>query len=208
MDLYERFKSELFPGYGGDQEAAKLFSEIKGSYSGPCRHYHNLGHIQNCLNVFDFVAHGAVEKKAIVAAIYYHDIVYDSTAKDNEARSAEFAQERLDETGFGNPFSAKVRNLILATKHLGGLDSYDEQVMADVDLSELAVDYKTFVSNTHKIRKESSWVDAADFRKGRVDFFRKMLERPSIYYTEPFQFLFEARARENLQHSVDELTER
>jgi predicted metal-dependent HD superfamily phosphohydrolase len=205
--LAERFRRDLFPHVPPTQlpEIRELFRELEVAYTSSDRHYHNLDHIENCLNVFEAVNHRAVLRMDIVAAIYFHDVIYDSAAKDNEERSADFAVLRLRDVGFHGGFSTNVRRIILGTKHLGGLADYSSQVMADVDLAELAVDQDTFDSNTAKIRQEYSWVLEDDFRKGRADFFGTLLSREHIYYTPQFRFLFEKRARENLERGMAKL---
>ena len=206
MDTFERFRADLFPGYPRENSsmATALFLEIQHCYSRN-RHYHTLTHIRNCLDVFDFVSHGAPEKNAIRAAIYYHDVVYDTKAKDNEERSADYAVKRLRMAGYSRDFCDRVARLVLATKHEGGLTDVNEQVLADVDLSELAVDWTTFRANTEKVRREYAHVSDEDFRSGRAAFLSGMLERKNIYYSRPFQFLFEARARENMHRSIADL---
>ncbi len=206
MTLFRRFKGLLFPGdIFPDQEAMRLFTEIEDAYGAPTRFYHDLGHIRNCLNVFDSVNSAAIEPKAICAAIYYHDIIYDVRAKDNEEQSACLAYQRLAENGFCEHFCETVKNLILATTHAGGLTDPDQQVIADVDLSELAVNWATFKQATENLREEDSGASDEEFSLRRKAFFGKLLGRPTIYYGLPFQILFEERARENMQRALRQI---
>lgn len=203
IDLRQRFKRDI-----GNSLVSldNLYDEIAGEYTTD-RHYHNVRHIENCLNYFDYVAHGDghLHALAVKAAIYYHDIVYDSKAKDNEEQSAEVAVVRLEAAGFLGDFCERVRGIIMATKHDGRAEGLDQHVMCDVDLAELAADWPTYSQNTANIRTEYAWVSEPDWRKGRGDFMRGLLARPRLYYTEPFHFLFEASARENLRRSIAEL---
>ena len=49
-------------------------------------------------------------------AAWFHDVVYDTAAKDNEDQSAQYAQNYLDQLGIPKEIIEHVVALILATK--------------------------------------------------------------------------------------------
>lgn len=197
----ERFARDIFPD--NQYVNVKLvFDELRSLYDEGARPYHNFGHVEDCLHVFDYIDHRTLRRREVLAAIYYHDAFYDSKRKDNEERSAHLAKQRLMSCGYKSSFGEDVFQIIMGTKHAGGLTDPAAQLMADIDLAGFAVDSKSFHDNTRKIREEYAWVPDEDFRKGRKEFFRSMLARPAIYYLEPFKYLFESRARENLEEGV------
>lgn len=200
-NLRERFKRDI-----GNSLVSldNLYDEIEQDYTTD-RHYHDLRHISNCLDFLDCVAHDQVHVLAVKAAIYYHDIVYDSKAKDNEEQSADIAALRLEAAGYRSDFCERVREIIMATKHTGNAVGPEQQLMCDIDLAELGADWMTFVVNNENIRQEFSWVTDEKWREGRGQFLGGMLARPKIFYTRPFEFLFEAKARENLSRAINML---
>jgi predicted metal-dependent HD superfamily phosphohydrolase len=56
------------------------------AYAAPNRHYHNLAHIEDCLDKLARVDDlSAVEREILTEAIWWHDVIYDATRSDNDA---------------------------------------------------------------------------------------------------------------------------
>lgn len=132
-------------------------------------------------------------------ALWFHDLIYDPRAKDNEERSAERAGEvaqmmKLSQT--------RVRDLILATKHSVVPIGRDAQLVVDMDLSILGAPAVRFGEYETQIREEYAWVPEPIFRTERGRILRSFLARPAIYSTEEFRSRLEGRARENLERSL------
>ncbi|TIU73585.1 MAG: hypothetical protein E5W15_07330, partial [Mesorhizobium sp.] len=72
-----------------------LKSELAALYSAEDRHYHGLPHIEAMLALADEYRGLLDDPQAVEAAIWFHDAIYDSRAKDNEAKSAQLAEKRL-----------------------------------------------------------------------------------------------------------------
>jgi predicted metal-dependent HD superfamily phosphohydrolase len=138
----------------------------------------------------------------VEAAIWYHDSVYDTHAKDNEERSADLALSSLK---LRKKNAAILRELILDTKHVLPPKTIDGRVLVDIDLASLAALPENFALDGRNIRKEYSWVETDKFRDGRAIFLERLLERPTIYHTLMFRNAYEGRARQNLQQAVLEL---
>ena len=181
------------------------YNELIAAYTGPDRHYHNLDHINDGLEKIDKVRHLAWNPDAIEMAWWWHDFVYNTKSKLNEDKSAEMADNVLREFKVSIELRAWIIALIYATKHiyLPEPEDYDLCLMIDIDLASLGAPPEIFDRNTANIRKEQAWLSIRDFRKGRVEFFRKMLkDRPSVYLTQCFRDKYEAQAQENLKRTM------
>jgi len=167
---------------------------IYQSYCTPGRAYHNLNHIGDCLSELDRHAALAADRGALEFAIWYHDVVYDPQAADNEERSAEMANSFLAAA----PIAQAVSLMILATKHGSPPEAGDPQLMCDIDLSILGRSRETYASYARAIRAEYSWVPNKDYSAGRTQMLRRFLARETIFATLPFRGLYEEPARANI----------
>jgi predicted metal-dependent HD superfamily phosphohydrolase len=192
---------------------ANAFSRLYDAYTDEWRHdrstgrhYHNLGHIRACLVELDRCAARLGEPRAVAAAIWFHDVVYEPTRSDNEERSADWAERYLREMGEGDALVAAVRRLILDTRHREPPETSDGRYVVDIDLSSLGKPWEAFMADSRAIRAEYAHVPEDAFRIGRANVLRSFLAREWIYYTPEFREAFESAARANLARSVAELT--
>lgn len=199
--LQNRF-AELFD-LADPAEVSAIFGDIYALYTGTDRHYHGMAHIADCLAEFDRVCDLANDPMAMEMAIWFHDVYYDGTRPDNELRSAHLADAALWRLGVSGARRAIVRELILDTHHAKRPRTEDGELLVDIDLSSLAAQPDIFDDNTAKIREEFSHISDEAYTAGRQVFFRKMLARPSIYYTAEYRARSEAAARANLQRAAD-----
>jgi predicted metal-dependent HD superfamily phosphohydrolase len=179
-----------------------VFEQLFAAYTGTDRHYHGIGHIAECLSELDSVREMATNPKAIEAAIWFHDVVYDGRRQDNEERSADLAQEQLARLGYDATFRDEVRRLILLTRHDRPPPDRDGQLMVDIDLASLSRPAEVFDRNSELIRQEYPHVPEADFVRGREQMLGRFLQRPRIYYTDVFHDRDEKQARINLQRVI------
>lgn len=177
------------------------FNQLIPIYSSPDRAYHNLAHIQACLTEFEAVRSLANDPIAMQTAIYFHDVVYDTHAHDNEERSADFAREQLQKSGADETLISTVVELILATKHNQPV-SGDAALLVDIDLAILGKPADEFDRYDAAIRQEYAWVSEEAYRAGRSKILQSFLDRPSIYQTDYFRNQYEVHARLNLQHAL------
>jgi predicted metal-dependent HD superfamily phosphohydrolase len=188
-------------------EREHLFLKLRQHYRGPDRHYHDWGHIGECTRAYadsgctQYGDHDAEIRLAII----YHDVIYDTRSKSNEADSANIAATSLSALGVTVASIDRIHKLIMATVHTGGLTVYSQALLADVDLSMLAKPWEEFAADTANIRKEFSHVPEADFRAGRAKFLRVLYDRMPLYYTASFQKRCEQSARDNIVRSIAEL---
>ena len=194
LDLWKRL------GAHGDPEPA--YAELRRRYSEPHRAYHTLDHIRECLEEFDAAWGLARDPVAVLAAIWYHDAIYDTQATDNEERSAKLAREAAAAAGRPEEFQDRVEALILASRHRGSPAPGDAQLFVDIDLSILGQRRERFDRYEEQIRYEYAWVPGPIFRSKRRAILQSFLDRPLLYSTPFFQNRYEARARENLKRSL------
>lgn len=178
-----------------------LFGKLDAAYGGSDRHYHNRGHIADCLTKFAQLRELAEHPAEVICAIWFHDAVYDSRRSDNEESSADWAERVLREHAVTPERITRVRELILATKtHV--VTSPDSALLLDVDLSILGSDPETFAAYDTAIRKEYAWVSDAEYRTARAKVLQAFLDRPAIFRTDIMHQRFEEPARSNLVRAL------
>ncbi|MBW8909455.1 hypothetical protein AB6802_14895 [Mesorhizobium sp. RCC_202] len=187
-----------------------LKSELSLAYQAADRHYHNLAHIKAMLALADEYRGLLDDPDAFEAAVWLHDAIYDSRAKNNEAKSAELAAERLA----GRASSGRLARIVAminatATHQLPALEDKkalnDAALLLDMDLAILGAEPEAFDTYEQAVRREYGWVEEPLWRAGRAAVLKTFLARPHIFYTKPFRDRFEARARENLGRSLQAL---
>jgi len=187
-------------GAGGDPD--RVYADLLARYSEPGRAYHTLSHVEHCLKELSGVPEPAADADALEFALWLHDAVYDTRAKDNEAQSAALAHQVARSAGLADAFGGQVTRLILATRHTAPPAAAGERTMVDIDLAILGQSSARFDEYERQIREEYSWVAEDAFAQGRGAFVASMLARPAIYSTPHFLGKYEARARENLRRSL------
>jgi len=189
--------------------ALLAYGRLRQAYGSSNRLYHNMGHIRHCLNVFDAARNLTLYPDEVETAIWLHDVCYNVFSSCNEEDSVAWAQGMMKEFNVSDAFVKKVSGLIMATKkHDGQLTDPDEQLVADIDLSSLGVDWDAFWINTKDIEREYHHVDRATFARERVKILQRFLDRALIYYTPELRVQYEKQARRNLTRSITMLRER
>jgi len=191
--------------FGASAHISETYDSIINSYSYTARFYHSSNHIETCLNELDRVRDVCESPEEIEMALWYHDIVYKfvNTAK-NEYDSAERLHKDLFAMGIDQRIINKMYVLILWTKHDGTPDTNDGCVIVDIDLSTLASLPEDFEKIGQKIRQEYSHLTDDEFIKGRVAFFKRMLDKPHIFQTNHYRDDYEDLARDNLVRFIKE----
>lgn len=175
------------------------------AWTEPHRHYHNLDHLSECLELLDEARHLCASPLSVEWAIWFHDAVYDPRATDNEEQSARLALEYLSQMGSPQPVIEQVESLILATKSHEAPDTGDTTLLLDIDLAILGSNRERFARYEDDVRREFEWVPSDVFSSKRSAILRGFLARPKIYRTEAFRVRLEARARINLEWSIARL---
>lgn len=182
-------------------QAEPLLDDLSAHYRG--RPYHNLAHILSLLHLADRFAAQARDFTALRLAIWYHDLIYDPTASDNESRSAAYMRAVLENLVPPQTL-ARAAAWIEATIHRAPADDPDACLLQDLDLSILAASPDSYRRYQQAIRQEYAHVPDAVYRLGRRQALQNFLARERIFLTEALAPL-ETAARQNLQAELDEL---
>lgn len=187
-----------------EASAAQVFIGLIQAYSDSSRHYHTLQHIGCVLNTIQILQAYTQELAVVELAAWFHDVIYNTQAQDNEEKSADYAGEVLHSLSIPSSYVAKVKRLILNTKHHQA-DDIDSQVLLDADLAILAANPVDYQKYAHAIRKEYAWVSERDYIKGRTKVLEKFLQRQRIYFTLLMYEKSEQAARDNIQAEIKQL---
>ncbi|WP_309400874.1 HD domain-containing protein [Cerasicoccus maritimus] len=183
----------------GDWEALE-WSRMVTAYGEPARAYHNLDHIEHCLELLDEHRALATDALSLEFAIWLHDIIYETRAKDNERQCALFARSLLMSTC--PQIAQSVEQLILATEHNAESLTGDSALMADIDLAMLGASPEAYNDYAAKVRREYAWVTPSKYVAGRSAVLECFLQRERIFQTAEFRAEFEQSARHNLSREL------
>lgn len=198
------FKAEFENTVSRYSSSIDLFSELESVYGHPGRYYHNLSHLnylvaelkpyQNQFSCWD----------TIVFAIAYHDFVYDVARRDNEEKSAQVAEQRLQEIEFSNDETKRCAQFILATQKHEPVQ-YEIDLFTDADLAILGADKEHYLNYAADIRKEYSIYPDLLYKPGRKKVLNHFLQMNRIYKSEEFFAMYERVARKNLQAELESM---
>jgi len=188
-----------------------LLSQLINAWTEPHRHYHSLRHLHECLQTLDRWGKDVAARHEVGIALWFHDAVYDPTRDDNENKSARWAVEALKDVGATEDAAQRIGKLIRATRHsspgaqaratrVGGLE-----LMLDIDVAILGAERARFDEYECQVRLEYAHVADESFARSRADFVAAMLRRIRVYRTDVAHSELEARARDNLLHSLRNL---
>ena len=187
--------------------AAEAYGEMVALYSGEGRYYHTLRHVEAILGYIDDLRPLAEDFTVIEVAAWFHDVIYDPRANDNEAESAVYARQALLRLDLSDEVRERVANLILATTtHEPVGNDIDAQILLDADLAPLAADVGIYDRDARSIRKEFAWIPEDEFRANRARNLSKFLDRPRLFQTDLFFETLEERARRNITREIGILT--
>lgn len=187
--------------------AQEDFIGLLNAHSQPARHYHNVNHLRSVLETLDELCDLALRPECIELALWYHDAVYDSRAKDNEERSADWLMDVSRKWNLNEEIAQESHRLILLTQsHETSEVDVDGQILLDADLAILGADSETYQEYAHAIRQEYAWVSDSDYRQGRADVLSRFLSRGRLFFTEIMRDRFEQRARDNLHNELQMLS--
>lgn len=181
--------------------ADKMLQQLFQHYSAAGRDYHNLQHLQECLYYFNQVRHLALHPAEVALALYFHDVIYNPQAADNERKSADMAVAFLQAEFVDVAVIQRVDDLIMATRTHQATTA-DQQLLVDIDLAILAAPTARFAEYQQQIRQEYAFVPEAQFQLKRAEVLAGFLQRQKIYQTDYFYQRLESRARMNLQHAL------
>lgn len=179
------------------------YRHVRRAWRGMSRHYHTLSHLEACLRELDAARELAVRPAEVELALWFHDAVYRSWRRDNEAQSATLAARLLRAAPIETV--ERIRQSILATVHRDEEFAGDTALVVDIDLSILGTEPEIYAQFERAIRREYWWVPRSRYVAGRGKVLAGFLERATIYQHDTFYKRYEAQARVNIAAALKQL---
>jgi predicted metal-dependent HD superfamily phosphohydrolase len=184
---------------------ATAFSRLADAYSERGRFYHTLEHLIELLEVLSGFQGGNCLQEIEVAA-WFHDVVYDPRALDNEEQSAAWMNGTLCGFGIAPAIIQRSSQLIMYTKtHDAPRDDRAAAILLDADLAILGAAPSRYDAYASGIRQEHAWVSERDYRQGRTRVLQSFLQRDRIYRTDALFGERETQARANIAGEIEKL---
>lgn len=200
MNLKEKY-TELLINIGFEaNEVQRNWQDLENAYSKKSRHYHNLTHIADMVECYETYLQKLEFPNEVLYAIFYHDYIYNSSKKDNELKSAEYAVKILPKDSILN--KQLVYDMICATQLHQHNTIEDINWLIDFDLKILSRDWENYQVYFELIRKEYSIYPDFLYKPGRVKALKHFLENEFIFQTGEFRNLYEEKARENIEKEI------
>ena len=182
-----------------------LRDALVAAWSESQRRYHTLRHLVDSVAVLEPHLSVAEYPAEVEMALWFHDAVHASRARDNETRSAAWAMRALADAGVGGGACARVHALVMATRHADLPEGIDQRLLVDVDLAILSASPERFDEYEAEVRQEYAWVPRPLFRAKRREILQRFVARASIYCTPAIKAEREAAARDNLRRALARL---
>ena len=152
--------------YSGTLSGVSNFVENTFIDSGKILPYHNLEHTKNVVQAAtELSRHYQLNEEdqfVVQAAAWFHDLgVTNGPMEGHEGRSAELAQNWLNDKGVDANIIDKVKKCILATKMPQSPTNRLEMILADADLWHLGTDQ--FPDQQKRLKKEIELLHGNDF---------------------------------------------
>ncbi len=200
----KRFNNLWLSVADNEQSPNGLFKEVVDRYAEPQRRYHTFDHIVHCLDQADLVADAIPNANAVELAIWFHDVIYEIQACDNERQSANWFRQ-CAEGHLSAETIEDVDRLIMATVHSHMPERDDEAYMVDIDLSSFGLPWDKFKTDSLAVREENPHLSDNEYNASQRRFLERLLARPAIYSTTFFNERYDSVARQNIVQYLDEL---
>lgn len=191
-------------GPDGAPDPGPYGQELLERWAEPQRRYHTVDHLSATLARATELTVYAHDPDTVALAVWFHDAVYRPDRSENEERSADLARRALTEAGVAAERVAEVVRLVrLTVTHDPAPGDADGEVLCDADLGVLAGDPVSYAEYAAAVRAEYAFVPDADFRAGRADILRRLLELPQLFRTPYGREHWERTARRNLTTELE-----
>lgn len=191
----------------GGLNGADVWMTVEDRYHEDHRAYHGWIHIGAMLNDLDSVRvepdFASLDLDEVELAVFFHDIIYEPRATDNEAQSAALFRDAA--AGMPPDRIDRVAAMIFATARHEKSDDPQTQLLLDLDLAILGATPNEYRRYCGAIRAEYEHVSQPDWKKGRAKVIEKFLARPVIYQTPHFNSLLEENARAHIRDELEAL---
>lgn len=200
MELKEIFH-DLIRRYDPAQ-AEPLWTALENAYTGPGRFYHNLAHLQHLYMELHEIKHLVQDWDTLLFTLFYHDVVYEATQKDNEVQSAIYATKVLSNLKYPAAKTERCNAQIRATQYHEAVADADTNLFTDADLSILGKDSADYARYAEQVRQEYAIYPDELYKPGRQKVLLHFLAYEMIYKTNHFQEKYENQARINLKNEL------
>ncbi|MEQ8926998.1 MAG: hypothetical protein RLO81_14350 [Fulvivirga sp.] len=206
MEHLRAIWNELTSGYTSNNALVDtMWFDIERRYCGKNRYYHNLSHLEYMVEKAIVCKQHLTDFDIIMFSIFYHDIIYNISRKDNEEKSADFAVGQLNRLGVSIERIANCKRQILATKEHATDKDEDTNYLIDFDLAILGDTPEKYQKYTDNIRKEYSIFPNFLYKRGRRKVIGHFLSSDRIFKTAMFYQHYEQQARKNLAMELKKL---
>ncbi|MGH8537091.1 MAG: HD domain-containing protein [Gammaproteobacteria bacterium] len=189
---------------GTETSPMRVWADLSRHYAEPHRHYHTLTHIFHCLRQLDAAKSLIEAPDAVEIAVWFHDVVHNPEACDNEQRSVELFG-RAANGHFQQDLVNKIGELILVTAHREAPRNHDERVLCDIDLASFGSPWDEFLGDSQALRIEQANTPDELFYPAKLKFLKAILERRTIFFTDFFRARYETSARKNIRRYIANL---
>jgi predicted metal-dependent HD superfamily phosphohydrolase len=138
----------------------------------------------------------------LLFSVVYHDVIYNAEERNNEERSAELAEQRMQEINVPLDKIINCRRQIIATKSHTQSADMDTNFLLDADLSILGKSWEEYVTYTTNIRREYAIYPDVIYNAGRKSVLKHFLQMDRIFKTKEFYERFEKDARDNIEREI------
>ena len=136
-------------------------------------------------------------------AIFFHDIVYDSSSSTNERDSVEVFKKFCSDAGSAlssNEVQTVCDWIMLTAEHHSDKEiEGDCALFLDCDLAVLALPFPQYSKYSEGIRREYCLFDAKTFAVKRTQALKTLLASKVIFHTPEIRDRLESAARKNMQ---------
>lgn len=185
-------------GTAAAEIAERSWSCLITRFSEAHRHYHDCKHLRHCLRELDCAVHHIGNADVVEMALWFHDVIYDPGAADNEAQSARLFESFAEPTLNPN-FTREVSEAILDTVHKTLPAAGNARFVVDIDLSSFGLPWQAFMADSHALRKEQMHLSDREFYQRKCAFLKSLIDRDRIYATQYFHNLYELAAQTNIK---------
>jgi predicted metal-dependent HD superfamily phosphohydrolase len=141
----------------------------------------------------------------VLFSLFYHDVIYNAQKSDNEERSADLAEKRLQQISVPKLMVENCKTQILATKKHVVSSDLDVNIFTDADLSILGSEWSLYSVYFKQVRKEYSIYPDLIYNPGRKKVLLHFLQMERIFKTDYFNSKFELQAKQNLKQELEVL---
>lgn len=168
---------------GDAPSAGAAMNDVIRRYTESHRRYHGVDHLVQVVRRANELLQAesdhpqGVDADTVVLAAWFHDVVYDPRADDNERRSADLAGTVLRALGLQAHMIVAVERLVMATREHRA-SRLDEAILLDADLAVLGAVPDVYATYVGLVRDEYAHVSDDDWRVGRSSVLRHLLSAP------------------------------